>query len=121
MQTKARKKTTATARKKTTTKRSTSGPRGASNTVYTNRSGSLAAGATSQVLAAENRERRYLFIQNISDETMWINFGVAAVQDQPSVQLTAGASLTIDGGVISTQAVNIIGTTAGKKFVAKEA
>ena len=33
---------------------------------------------------AENPGRQYLFIQNVSDETMWVNFGTAAVADQVS-------------------------------------
>lgn len=86
----------------------------------TNRSGSITAGGTSQQLAAANGSRKYLFIQNISTDTLWFDFGVTAVQDQPSLKLLPEASFAMEAGFISTQVVNIIGPTTGAKFVAKE-
>lgn len=86
----------------------------------TDRSGTIAVGGTSQVLAAANAARRYLFVQNISTGDLWINFGVAAVQNQPSVQLEAFAAFVMEGTFISTDSVTIIGATTGQAFTAKE-
>jgi len=82
-------------------------------------SGSL-TGSSQQVFAAKP-ERLYLLIQNIdATNALWVNFGVAAVADQPSIKLAAGASLQYAvPGVVPTGAVNVIGTAASK-FVAKQ-
>lgn len=87
----------------------------------TNASGSIAVGATSQAVAAALATRRYFLFQNISTETMWINFGVAAVADQPSIAILPQASFVMEGYFVSTEAVNVISATAGSKYVAKEA
>lgn len=79
-------------------------------------------GSTQQVFAAKP-ERQYLFIQNIDGtNALWVNFGVAAVADKPSIKVAAGASLEYSPagtGVVPTAAVNVIGTSSSK-FVAKE-
>lgn len=96
----------------------TNGPqRGA----LTNRSGSIAVGATSQAVAAAAATRKYFIFQNLSIETMWINFGVAAVSDQPSFEILPHASFVMENIFISTESINVISATAGSKFTAKEA
>lgn len=95
----------------------------------TDRSGSIAAGATAQTLATSNAARRYLVIQNLATETLWVNFGVTAVADQPSIALRAcavagdgsGGSITYDAGFAPPSLVSIIGATTGSKYAAKEA
>lgn len=86
----------------------------------TNRSSSITTGGTSQELAAANTTRRYLLIQNISSENLWVNFGTTAVADQPSIRLSSGGDLVFEGTFVPTQAVNIVGATTGSKYVAKE-
>lgn len=86
----------------------------------TNRSGTITVGGASQVLAAANATRNYLFIQNISTDVLWVDFGVAAVQDQPAVKLCPESVFVMEGGFVSTDSINIIGPTTGAKFVAKE-
>lgn len=84
-------------------------------------SGSITAGGTAQAGPVANVGRSHLFIQNISDTTMWVNFGVTAVADQPSIQIVAGAILRYDAPAFVPQgAVSVIGATTGKKFVLKE-
>lgn len=83
-------------------------------------SGTIAMDATSQLLVAANLDRRYLLVHNISDDTLWIDFGVDAVEDEPSVRLLPGDIFVMESMFISTQDVNIIGPTAGAKFTAKE-
>lgn len=87
----------------------------------TDRSGSITTGATSQQLAAALATRKYFIFQNLSTETMWINFGVAAVADQPSISILPQASFVMETFFVSTQTINVISATTGSKFTAKEA
>lgn len=89
----------------------------------TDRSGSITTGGTAQTLAAANTSRRYLIIQNTGAGTLWFNFTTAAVQTQPSFRLDVGASFEMPtaAGVISTEAISIIGATTGQVWTAKEA
>lgn len=93
-------------------------PRGS----FTDRSGSIATGGTSQQVAAANTSRNYILIQNVSAGDLWVNFGVAAVEDQPSIKVLSGLSLEYGaaGGFVPTDAVNVRGATTGQKYTAKE-
>ena len=94
---------------------------GASATVQAvNHSTTITLGGTAQDLMDANIGRRYLFIQNISTGDLWINFGVTAVADQPSIKIPAGASFVMEGTVVFGDLISIIGATTGQKFVAKE-
>ena len=86
---------------------------------FTDRSGTIAVGGTSQQLAAANSSRNHLLIQNNGTIDLWINFGTAAVADQPSIKIPVGAVYTSDVTFVSTQAVNVIGASGGK-WTAKE-
>jgi hypothetical protein len=86
----------------------------------TDRSGTIAAGATSQQVAAAQSTRRYLIFVNCSDTTMWINFGVAAVADQPSIPVVTMGSYVFEASFVSTQAVHVICATIGKSYTCKE-
>jgi hypothetical protein len=87
----------------------------------TDRSGTITVGGTAQTLAAANSVRKYLLIQNNSTGALWVNFGAAAVQGQPSIQLAAnGGSLVMEAGFVSNQSVSIIGATTGQAYSAKE-
>lgn len=81
-----------------------------------NLSGTIAAAATSQALAADNETRRYLFIQNISAADLWVNpFGAAAAVDGVgSFKIAPGAAFTVP----TNDAVAIVGGTLGQKFSA---
>jgi hypothetical protein len=87
---------------------------------FTNRSGTITTGGTSQQIMAGNVARRYLFIQNVSDTAMWCNFTTAATIDQPSIQILPGASFIMEGSAVTTEAVNCIGAVTGKSFTSKE-
>lgn len=86
----------------------------------TDRSGTITTGGTSQTLAAALSTRTYIEIQNISDETMYINFGAAATVDSNSFKIVAGGSYVNPAHFCPTGTITIIGATTGKKFVAKE-
>lgn len=87
----------------------------------TDKSGTCTLADTSYAVAAANATRKFLFFQNISDTDMWINFGVAAVKDSPSIKIGAGGeAYSLEGGFVSNQAVNVICGAGGKKWTAKE-
>lgn len=90
-----------------------------SSGTFTNRSGTITSGGTAQQLAAENADRRALFIQNLSTGDLYVAFGTTAVTQQPSIKLIAGAILILDD-FITTQSVSIIGATTGQAFTALE-
>ena len=87
------------------------------------RSGTITSGGTAQTAAPAMSGRRYLLVQNVSDTTMWVDFGTAAVANQPSIQLVAGASLELGGhtGVCPDEYISVIGATTAKAYVIKEA
>lgn len=87
-------------------------------------SGTITAGGTAQDVFDENKGRQYLLIQNVSDEDLWINFGIDAVASQPSIKIVANGSAEwseAGTGVVPTALMSIIGATTGKAFTAKEA
>lgn len=88
----------------------------------TDLSGTVTTGGTAQTVSAA-KPRRYLLIQNISAEDLWVNFGVAAVADSPSVLIPGAldAGLVFEAGFIPDGYLSVIGATTGNKFVIKEA
>jgi hypothetical protein len=84
------------------------------------KSGTIAAANTSQVVAAANPSRTYFVFQNVSDKVMWLNFGGVATLTQPSLQINPGGSITLDGPTVVSDSVNVIGPNTGKAFTAKE-
>lgn len=93
----------------------------------TDRSFSSVAGST-QVVSSEifpkNRNRKYLLIQNISDTDIWINFTDPATIGGGSLKLIPNGSYELSstsGGYINIESVNVICSTVGKEFTAKEA
>lgn len=85
----------------------------------TNRSGTV--GTVSIQVMAVNTNRKYLFIQNVGNQTIWINFTAAATTTQPSIQMTPGASFVMENSFVSTEAINVISNNASVAFTAKEA
>uniref|UniRef100_A0AAU8HXZ7 Uncharacterized protein n=1 Tax=Rhizobium phage LG08 TaxID=3129229 RepID=A0AAU8HXZ7_9CAUD len=82
-----------------------------------NRSGSITTGGEAQSLAPLNASRGHLFVQNISDEDLWISeFGNAAIEGAGSYRIAPGLAAR----VLSRNAVTIVGATAGSKFSATE-
>ena len=90
-----------------------------SNGTVIDRSGAT-TGTSSQEVMASNESRTYLAFQNISDTTMFVNFGASATTDDNSLRVLSGGSITFNGGWIPSQAINVICSSASKKFVAKE-
>lgn len=86
----------------------------------TDRSGAITEGGTAQELAPANTDRRYLFIHNRSDLSLWVNFGSDASDEPSSYLIAAGASLVFEGSFVPSDAVSIYAEVAGKSFTAKE-
>lgn len=86
---------------------------------FTDRSGTVTVGGTSQQVMAANATRSYLLVQNVSTADLWVNFGGSAVTNQPSLKLAPGASFEMTDPV-NTALVSVIGATTGQAFAAKE-
>lgn len=82
------------------------------------KSGSITAGGTAQVLAAANPARLALEGQNISSGDLWVNEigGTAAVDTVGSYKVPSGSWFA----VATNRAVSIIGASTGQKFSATE-
>jgi hypothetical protein len=87
---------------------------------FTDRSGSIVAPNTAQQLMAANVNRRFLFIQNLSTNDLWINFTIPAVIGQPSLKLPSNSGFSMEGSFVTTEAVSVIGSTTGQTWCAKE-
>lgn len=86
----------------------------------TDRSGTITTGGTAQTIAAANTNRRYFEFQNLSTETMYINFGATATSESNSFRILAGAEWIPMSNFCPTGSVSILAATTGGKFVAKE-
>jgi hypothetical protein len=87
----------------------------------TDRSGTIAAGGTSQQLMAANAARRGLFVQNHSaTDSLWIDETGSAEQGQPSIRIPPGAMYETPAGGCPLSAVAIVGPTLGQAFTARE-
>lgn len=90
----------------------------------TDRSSIVITGGSSQQLAAESFIRRYLLVQNPSDqnESLFINFGAAAsATAYNSIELLPGGSYERAGpSFMPTGAVNVTAATTNHPFIAKE-
>lgn len=83
-------------------------------------SGAIATGGTSQQIFDGKTSRAYLLVQNISDATLYLNFGAAATIDNNSLRLLPGELYENPPNFCPNGTVTIIGATTGKKFVAKQ-
>lgn len=87
--------------------------------ILDDRSGSIAVGATSQVMMPANTERCYWSVQNHSDsDDLWIKEGGAAVVGQPSTRI--GPQETYTPSFIDRREIQIICVTGGVEFTCKE-
>ena len=87
-----------------------------------NLSGTITAGGTSQQIAAFDPRRHYFSVQNLSSEDLWVDFGTAAVADQPSYKVESGqiGQWELSARELICRSISIIGATTGSKFTAKD-
>jgi hypothetical protein len=80
----------------------------------------ITTGGTSQVVFAAAQNQKYLFIQNLSVENLFVNFGAAANgSNNSSIKIIPGGAYESGPSYCTTQSVNIVGATTGSAFVAK--
>lgn len=89
----------------------------ASSGVWADSSGSIASDGQSQVVYAAGGATSYLFLQNISGDDLWFNFGTPAVLDSPSMLLAPNG--TYEPRFIHSGSLNVIGATSGQKYICK--
>ncbi len=87
----------------------------------TDRSGQIGVGSVAQSVMDANVNRKYMFIENVSDADLWINFNTDANEDQPSLKIVASGSFVMESTFISTDSVSIIGAMVSQSYTAKEA
>lgn len=97
---------------------------------FTDRSGSISVGGTSQTLAASNANRKRIVIQNpctatsqgiATAENLFLNFTSAATTaGGNSIELQACGSYDSGLGPVTTEQINVIAATTNHKYVAKE-
>ena len=87
---------------------------------WTDRSGTITTANVSQTLMAANSIRKAFYLQNTSSVTLYINFTSNASTGGGSVQVPAGGTYTDPPEFVTTEQINILATTAGASFVAKE-
>lgn len=66
------------------------------------------ATAASVSILAANSNRRYVFLQNTSNQTIWFNFTIAATTASPSIKLGPGETFVMEGTFVSTEQIFII-------------
>lgn len=74
-------------------------------------------GNTSTSVVASNATRKYLLLQNISDEDIFIKFGAAAVSNEGILIPANNGSYILEGKIISDQAVNGICASGSKTLL----
>lgn len=91
-------------------------------TVFTDASGTIAAGGVAQPLLTVEADASYVLIQNHDDaDDLWIGIcGATATEGQPSIRLKPGVAWQ-PGDALPLGKISIIGPTPGQAFTAKVA
>lgn len=92
----------------------------ASAVAYADRSGTILAGGTAQVLATANPARRGLFVQNVSAADLWIDPTGTAGADQPALRIAAGQYYEFPLHGVPGSSISIFGAGTGQGFAARE-
>lgn len=98
---------------------------------FTNKSGSIGVGGTSQTLSAANANRKRIIIQNPSTiagqniaatESLFINIdgSAAGVNDGTSIELVAGGSFDSADGPCPTGLITVNAASIAHRYIAKE-
>jgi hypothetical protein len=91
------------------------------NGTFTDHSGTVTSGGTSQQVMPANKARVSLFFQNLSSGDLWVDFGGNAVLSQPSIRVkSTDPPLVFERNFVPTGSVHVYGATTSQAFVAKE-
>jgi hypothetical protein len=77
---------------------------------------SVSIGNVSTLVLAANPDRRYLFLVNDSDESIYVSLGSAAVMNTGILLTSQGGALTLDTTTMWTGSVYAISATGGKNL-----
>lgn len=87
------------------------------NVSWTDASGTITTGGTQQQALAANPARKAIQLMNISAGDLWYRWtGNAAIGGTSSFKLVAGAYYESAPGLVSNNALSIIGATTGQQF-----
>lgn len=84
------------------------------------RSGTITAGGTAQVLMAANANRIGFAIQNLSTGDLWINPLGTAAATKPSLKIASGVYYETPSGYGAVGAISVFGATTAQAFTAQE-
>ncbi len=85
----------------------------------TDHSGTTTANTSVLVMAA-NPNRSFFFFQNLSNSVVFINFGAAATNGSPSIQIAPADTWSSDRMFVPTDAVYVWAASDALAFTAKE-
>ena len=85
----------------------------------TDKSGTITTGGESQVAIAANASRKGGFIQNTSEDYLYVNDGASASTSSAFIVPGGVIELSVNGQVY-TGDIHIYGATTGQSFAAKE-
>ena len=75
---------------------------------------------TSTSLMDANQERRYLLVQNVGADPIWINFGAPATTGAGSVKLVPNDALVLEDTFVSIQEITVASAASSVPYTAKE-
>ena len=84
------------------------------------RSGTVTAGGTAQVLMAANSGRSGFWLQNVSTADLWISEVGTAAAAQPSLKVIPGALYESPLSGCPATAISIFGATTAQAFACRE-
>lgn len=84
------------------------------------RSGSVTTGGVAQNVVGTNIGRSGFWIQNLSNNDLWINDLTTATGASPDLKLVSGALYESPIHCAPTTAVSVYGATTGQSFAARE-
>lgn len=88
---------------------------------WTDKSGTITSGGTSQQAIAATATRKKIIVQNPANatESLFLDFGIAAAVGT-AIELVPGAIFESGAGLVSQQSVNVLAATTSHVFVMKE-
>lgn len=84
------------------------------------RSGTITAGGTAQVLCPANTTRRGILMENVSTSPLYVNLTGTASTGAGSFKLDPGDYWESSNGSAGVAAISIFGATTSQAFTAKE-
>lgn len=87
---------------------------------FTDRSWTITTGGVAQQLMASNASRTGFYVQNTSDDDLWISDVGTASAGGASILIPSGMIYESMAHAVPTTAISIYGATTGQSFAARE-